>query len=142
MDIKPCCKPDCIEPRHLTASYCHPHLKEYDREYTQRPERKQYRREYICKWRQDNPEYRRSHRQERNQSLLKRCYLVLGDRCIICGYQGDALQIDHVNGNISKESTPQARANVAKGNAIDYQLLCANCNWERWLTVEEQARHL
>ena len=79
---------------------------------------------------------------ERNQSMLERCYLVLGDRCIICGYQGTALQIDHVNGNINKERTYRVRANVLKGNAIDYQLLCANCNWEKRTYAKENGGNM
>ena len=84
----------------------------------------------------------REYHLNRYQDSLELCYLVLGDRCIICGYQGDALQIDHVNGNVDRESTYQVRSKVVKGNAIDYQLLCANCNWEKRYTLGEHTDYL
>ena len=78
----------------------------------------------------------------RKQGRIKRKKVMerLGDSCVICGYKGYALQIDHIHGGGWRERN--------SFNSIDkfydylltipenvlrekYQVLCANCNWEK-----------
>ena len=65
---------------------------------------------------------------------------LMGGCCVRCGYEGTALQIDHVNGGGHQERLREAHTTTlrkirnrlkADGKYPDYQLLCANCNWEK-----------
>ena len=55
----------------------------------------------------------------------------LGGKCIRCGFSDwRALQVDHVNGGGSHESTNSYEflSRVLQEGAKEFQLLCANCN--------------
>jgi len=71
-------------------------------------------------------------------NFRKAAILVLGARCVICGFSDmRALQIDHKKGGGSKERKNTSQYTIYKkvyrlavdGEAGDYQVLCANCNW-------------
>lgn len=114
--------------------------------------------EYCCQWRRDHREQQkrlmaewcRNHREDQNRKRTiwqrdrriktrREILQLLGGKCAQCGYQGPALQIDHVRNNGSEER----RANIhlahyqyymmilekIKAGSRDYQVLCANCNW-------------
>jgi hypothetical protein len=56
---------------------------------------------------------------------------ALGGRCSRCGYADwRALQIDHINGGGSHESTNthEFLERVIRGKDVEFKLLCANCN--------------
>jgi hypothetical protein len=62
----------------------------------------------------------------------------LGDKCTICGYSGPAIQIDHIKNGGRRERKGKNQIIVyseilskIKVGSKDYQLLCANCNWEK-----------
>ncbi len=79
------------------------------------------------------------------RALLKgEIYQLLGSKCVKCGYVGLALQIDHVNDNGQEERRTTAIGHTSgtasymrfilkkiRAGSKDYQLLCANCNWEK-----------
>jgi predicted HNH restriction endonuclease len=59
---------------------------------------------------------------------------ALGSKCKKCGFKDiRALQIDHINGGGHREALNLTHAQLYKkilaGEMIDYQCLCANCNW-------------
>jgi hypothetical protein len=67
-------------------------------------------------------------------------FKAFGDKCIKCGFANPAaLQIDHLNGDGFKEKHLRTRlrqfelykfiANDPDLASLQYQLLCANCNW-------------
>jgi len=63
---------------------------------------------------------------------------LLGGKCVKCGYIGVALQIDHVNGGGCKERRQlgvyryyKKILKEIKSGSREYQLLCANHNWEK-----------
>ena len=69
---------------------------------------------------------------------------LLGNKCKICGYSGLALQIDHVNGNGKRDKLYRGTDNYyrhilkeIKNGSKEYQLLCANHNWEKALSKGE-----
>lgn len=76
---------------------------------------------------------------DRNRAEILR---LLSGKCIICGYTGPALQIDHIYGGGNKERK-RLKYSIRKYQNIiyrrilagskDYQLLCANCNIEKEL---------
>lgn len=114
---------------------------------------KEYRRLHNKKWYQNNKEkskenyrkYRlrpdfkvkaRAYVNEYNYKLRERAILLLGGRCVKCGFSDHrALQFDHINGGGNRERNSGIRAGahlhrrVLKGNHEGLQLLCANCNW-------------
>ena len=75
------------------------------------------------------------------ERLFQQVVVLLGDKCVRCGYDADqrALQIDHINNNGYKErgggSTTLYKRVIA--NPDEYQRLCANCNWIKELRRRE-----
>ena len=84
----------------------------------------------------------------KNYQLLQRhrvkreIFVLLGGKCVSCGYSGIALQVDHINNN-GKEDISNHRSSslmywkyvleqVKKGSK-DYQLMCPTCNMEKEL---------
>ena len=73
--------------------------------------------------------------------VLKR----LGGQCARCGIKDSrVLQVDHINGNGYREcrrigaSQLYRHALAQGGNAyVEYQLLCANCNWKKRIARHE-----
>ena len=77
-----------------------------------------------------------------HQRIKKEIFVLLGDRCAICGYSGLALQVDHVNNDGAFErkkinsGSSRYWKNILdkiKEGSNEYQLLCANCNTEKEL---------
>lgn len=107
---------------------------EKNREYMRK-----YRKLHPDKFRESQLKYKHSIKgriatiKERHK-LRDRVIFALGSRCVRCGFNDKrALQIDHLNGNGTKErkkynSLKLYYLHVLK-NLTDYQLLCANCNW-------------
>jgi hypothetical protein len=68
-------------------------------------------------------------------------FSLLGNRCIVCGYTGLALQLDHVNNNGAKDVREFGKGygtsfyrfvlEKVKSGSKDYQLLCATHNIEK-----------
>jgi len=80
---------------------------------------------------------------ERRHKVKKEIFELLGNKCVKCGYTGVALQVDHINGDGRKEITEYRikQSSLAywihilakiKAGSKDYQLLCANHNWEKY----------
>ena len=84
-----------------------------------------------------------SYRESRNQVLQ-----TLGSRCARCGFaDARALQIDHVaGGGVTELRALTWRDYHAKvlaahtTNTGEYALLCANCNWIKRATNNENPR--
>jgi len=60
--------------------------------------------------------------------------IELGNKCCKCGFDDvRALQIDHIHGGGTKETSSMSTVafykKVIKEKGVNYQLLCANCNW-------------
>lgn len=79
----------------------------------------------------------------RTRQLRQDVLKALGGQCGLCGFDDwRALQIDHVNGNGSKDRARFLnkdqfyRAVIAEPDA--YQCLCSNCNW---IKRYEQGEH-
>ena len=71
------------------------------------------------------------------QRSRKRLIDYMGGKCSKCGYSGPALQIDHIkeNGNMHRKELKDNRSklyNAVKNNPENFQLLCANCNAEKY----------
>ena len=88
-------------------------------------------------------------RGEYNRTLRKVSLETLGGKCVQCGFTDfRALQIDHINGNGTKDRktlrgarflTNVVRSFLNKENK--YQLLCANCNWiKRYENKEHRSK--
>ena len=96
---------------------------------------KETRRDWESKNRQHIRDYHNSFMKEFKEKIFS----LLGNKCVVCDYQGLALQVDHVNGNGSQERKKYTNSysfynHVLKellNGSKDYQLLCANCNWEK-----------
>lgn len=90
--------------------------------------------------------YRRLHaseingeRREKQKRLRKEILKILGDKCCRCK-ENDwrCLQIDHVNGNGTREQKSlgtyqyykKVYTEIKRGSKA-YQCLCANCNWRK-----------
>ncbi len=104
---------------------------------------KHYRKTYLDEW---YSLYRVGRREMTNQAkrssdaLLRSLVIELyGKKCVRCGYLDQrVLQLDHINGNGRQER--KAIYNHVYRNAYlefdlsKYQLLCANCNWLKFVT--------
>lgn len=98
---------------------------------------KNYSRQRRLKYPEEDSIYQRRYRQR----LRSQIYDILGKQCILCGYSGLALCIDHVNDNgykyrrIHKNGSSVGRLVIilkeVKEGSKDYQILCANCNLEK-----------
>jgi 5-methylcytosine-specific restriction endonuclease McrA len=84
----------------------------------------------------------RQYKSEYDEKIRNEVIELLGGKCCKCGYQGLALQIDHINNGGTKEfkefknNTVKYLKHVIvsiKNGLNEYQLLCANCNWEKEL---------
>lgn len=71
---------------------------------------------------------------------------LFGGKCERCGYHGTALQFDHVAENGHAHRLEVGSAGVLRAARADrrlggkrFQLLCANCNWEKRYENEEWA---
>lgn len=83
--------------------------------------------------------HNRQWRREYRAKIRSRTFLVLGSKCVRCGFADSrALQIDHINGGGNQELSYDRGGEgyylkivkeVESGNNQKYQLLCANCNW-------------
>jgi len=113
--------------------------KEYEKEYSNRPEVKQKKKERMRKYmaRPEQIEKRKNRSEKYFIKQREKIHAILGHSCITCGFSDKrALQIDHINGGGSKErqsfgayqyykyvlSLPEAELKSK------YQILCANCN--------------
>ncbi len=65
----------------------------------------------------------------------------LGGKCIRCGFSDNkALQLDHINGGgtqSGKSISWSIRYKSVLSGSLDYQLLCANCNWIKRADMNE-----
>jgi hypothetical protein len=114
------------------------------------------KKEYMRKWRRENPEkwHKTVHKanQKYRKGLRNKILTLLGNECAnpYNIKHGDflkdvrCLQIDHVNNNGRKETIKKSRTSYylfvlkkIKSGSKDYQLLCANCNW-----LKEQERQI
>jgi len=102
--------------------------------------KKEYERLYYLKNKKEIDIYRKDWLKNIKKQRRNEIIRLLGNKCIICGYKGLALQIDHINGGGRREflkcSKRPARyykkiLESIKRNEGKYQLLCANCNWEK-----------
>jgi|SRR3990167_40583 len=76
---------------------------------------------------------------------------ILGEKCALCGFNDmRALQIDHVRGGGGREKRENTThtqyykniLNKLLNGSIDYQILCANCNWiKRCINQENKNRY-
>lgn len=72
------------------------------------------------------------------RSLREAAIAALGNECVRCGFTDiRALQVDHINGGGSKETSYRTYRNVVNG-VSGYQCLCANCNWIKRRENDEQ----
>ena len=102
----------------------------------------QYNKKYAKKYYEKNKKkmikYTTKYHRQKRQDIIK----LLGGKCIKCGYSGSALQIDHINSDGWKEKR-NINSYVYKiykkilNGSKDYQLLCANCNWEKRNELKE-----
>jgi len=115
--------------------------KEYNRQYERTSKRKAYKKNYRKKYGVEHPEKMREKWRKRHQRRKEKIIKLLGGKCVICGYSGPALQIDHINNDGAEERKKHGNSNgyysiiykKIKEGSKDYQLLCANCNWEKIL---------
>jgi len=84
------------------------------------------------KAKEDPVERRRRHREQNLHSRIQ-ALVFLGGKCEHCGNRDmRVLQIDHINGNGTRENLRiHARGVVRRvlEYPTEYQVLCANCNW-------------
>jgi len=93
-------------------------------------------REYQRKYAKDNAERKTLQSKGYVRRMRLAALEILGGECVRCGFDDyRALQIDHINGNGTKERKSMTKnyhkAVIASvlNNENKYQLLCANCNW-------------
>jgi len=69
-------------------------------------------------------------------------FVLLGGKCVECGYNGIALQVDHVHNNGKEEIVRERTSSLQywkfilrkiKEGSKDYQLMCPTCNMEKEL---------
>lgn len=71
------------------------------------------------------------------RKIRRKAVEYLGGECVECGYNGLALQFDHIDDGGRGESSRRGQTfyrEIANGIRPDIQLLCANCNWEKELS--------
>jgi hypothetical protein len=115
--------------------------------------RRLYRRVHREETRSKQREYKKTHRDSVNKwnrgyvsRLRQKIFSLLGNKCSNPGClvpggceDSDCLQIDHVNGNGTKEIRKFRHADKyyrhilqkIEAGSKDYQLLCVNCNWKK-----------
>jgi hypothetical protein len=93
----------------------------------------------------NNIETRSLFQKSKRKKVREEIISLLGGKCIICGYSGLALQIDHVNGKGTEERKILGKGvkecnlkyllfvlDKIKNGSKDYQLLCSNHNLEKY----------
>ena len=84
---------------------------------------------------EEQKQYHRERRRRQRKDWRQAVLTLLGNRCNKCGFSdGRVLQIDHKNGEGSKEvrsfgRNPSFYKHILDVKGLNYQLLCANCNW-------------
>lgn len=85
-------------------------------------------------WTKNHPNYHHNRSEESKMELFR----LLGNKCVVCGYFGIALQLDHINngGNKERGKIPsylywKEILEKVKNGSKEYQILCANCNYEK-----------
>jgi hypothetical protein len=98
---------------------------------------KEKKAEYAKKYYTENKLDLNSKHVERKRMLRKELLEIMGGKCVKCGFSDfRALQIDHVSGGGTEERGQmylekyynKIRKDIESGS-VEYQLLCANCNW-------------
>lgn len=105
-------------------------------------------REYRKNWSKQHPlERAKSYNTYYKKKRLEILLLIGGAelKCKRCGFDDDrALQIDHINGNGYAEREIQRHLNKyikhVEKNLMNYQILCANCNWIKVYENKENAK--
>lgn len=103
---------------------------------------------YCKKYNTKNREEINKKVRDRSKRYREEIFNILGNKCCICGFSDKrALQIDHVNGGGSKERKNGPGSNMHKvildrviNGSIEYQILCANCNWIKRVTHNENRK--
>lgn len=99
----------------------------------------------VKAWKDNHPEQKKSHQKSYRARLKAKVYALLGGKCAWSGcdwVDHRALQIDHKNGDGSKEradgmvGTTFLRK-VLEDGGVNYQLLCANHNWVKRVEQNE-----
>jgi hypothetical protein len=106
---------------------------------------KELLRERVRRSRSKRTVKQREYERNLNQRNRIQALMFLGGKCNHCGINDiRVLQVDHVNGNGTKENKKiHARGVVMRvmESPNDYQILCANCNWiKRWERGENKKR--
>ncbi|MGD0071416.1 MAG: hypothetical protein ABSB71_08070 [Candidatus Bathyarchaeia archaeon] len=146
------CRAVCRRYREAHREQLNKDAKEYYA--THREEQKENNRKYyvthqkeVIKYRLRTREQRYATRKAFNLKLKLKAYEILGNKCSNpnCAVPGGmidirALQIDHINGGGTKEIRNIKEIGIYK-KIIDgkkgYQILCANCNWLKRHTSNE-----
>lgn len=113
------------------------------------------KREYDTKWmasiRKKYPEKYLLAASAQRERLKARVFLLYGNCCNKCGFRDSrALQLDHkirpagsTDTSAHLHAMPLIRAILSgKENWLNYQLLCANCNWIKRSTNSEYGSFL
>ena len=101
-------------------------------------------------WQKNNKDKRHKYSSEYRKGKKAKVFNLLGNKCIICGYSGTALQLDHINGNGNAERKKfsgnflyhSQLFNAISNGSKKYQLLCANCNWEKRVKNKEWKKYV
>jgi len=128
--------------------------KEYMRKYN--CEHKERKRELTNKWREEHRgEYLKSNLksvEKRQKRIRQEIFILLGNKCTNpnCPIPSEkldprGLQIDHVNGGGTKMRKKLGISNCyfrilkeIKAGSLDYQLLCAYCNFIKRLDTKRE----
>jgi len=97
-------------------------------------------RKCCVDWYNKNPN--RNYQLEQRHKIKEEIFVLLGGKCVGCGYNGIALQVDHVNNNGKEEIVRERTSSVQywkfilrkiKEGSKDYDLMCPTCNMEKQL---------
>ena len=93
-------------------------------------------------WKKKGPELRKKNN-ERRHRMKSVLFSIIGTSCVKCGYDGPALEVDHIHdngkmmrmywGNHSKEYRNIIKNTPEWGIKRIYQPLCPTCNKEKVL---------
>ena len=102
---------------------------------------KQIRAKTFDRVRYNKEYYKRPYVVEKNRRSKARLAVIniLGAECVKCGYRDlRALQLDHINGDGSKDNKNRRSSSYyrrmlenPKELFSKFQVLCANCNWDK-----------
>jgi hypothetical protein len=99
----------------------------------------------FCGRKCSNVYFKRTHptyQLEQRHRIKAEIFLLLGGKCVECGYNGIALQVDHVYNNGKEEIVRERTSSLQywkyilrkiKEGSKDYQLMCPTCNMEKEL---------